>query len=299
MAGIGTDIGAVDYVTIQDKAQRLLGTGTGSRGYGQTVQSADVFSGNQITKAQWDLLRYDIVNIRYHQDGLLPSIVEIQPGDVIGYGAGSPNSNYATLVDVADSNRFNISPSTSIVTAIGSPTTSSSWSSSASVTLTCTFSNANEARYFFNSGGKIRISAALTGSNGTAQGNAWINVLTTIGTQSFGANTHPSYNYYSLTDSYIAYYSYALSTPYSANSVKLEAKTNVADNSAGTTTVLYIKLTLVDNYVDSGPEVAPGDLVTGTLTANFEEVKASSSLIPSGTFSITSPTYSLSSIATS
>jgi len=299
MAGIGTDIGAVDYVTIQDKAQLILGTGTGSRGYGQTVQSADVFTGNQITKAQWDLLRYDIVNIRYHQDGVVPAIVEVAPNAVIGYGAGSPNSNYATLLNIAESNRFNVSPSTSIVTAIGSPSTSSSWSSSASVTLTCTFSTADQGRYFFNTGGKIRLSASLTGSNGTAQGNAWINILTTVGTQSFGANTHPNYNYYSLTNSYITYYTRALSTPYSANTVKLEAKTNVADNSTGTATVLYIKLTLLDTYVDSGPEVAPGDLVTGTLTANFEEVKASGSLIPSGTFSITSPTYSLSSIATS
>ena len=62
MADHGTQILAADFVTIQDKVQALLGTGAGNTGYGQTVLSADVFTGNQITKAQWDALRYDIIN---------------------------------------------------------------------------------------------------------------------------------------------------------------------------------------------------------------------------------------------
>ena len=102
----GTQIFAAQYVTIQDKAQSLMGTGSETRGYGQTVQSADVFSGNAITKAQWDLLRYDIVNIRVHQTGTLPNIATIAVGDPIGYGASSPNTNYDSLLEIATSNRF-------------------------------------------------------------------------------------------------------------------------------------------------------------------------------------------------
>ena len=61
---IGTDISAAQYVTIQNKAQSLVGTGSETRGYGQTVQSSDVFTGNAITKAQWDLIKLDIINIK-------------------------------------------------------------------------------------------------------------------------------------------------------------------------------------------------------------------------------------------
>ena len=303
MTGIGSDIGAVDYVTIQDKAQLLLGTGTGSRGYGQTVQSADVFTGNQITKEQWDLLRYDITSIKYHQDGALPNIVTVNVGDVIGYGSGNPNTNYATLLADADANRFKISPSASTLTNKGAAVRSTPWSVSASATLTCTFSDSNAARYFFNSGGKIRITTTITGASVSSQINAWVGLLNTIGTVSFGAATHPTLNYYTLTNSYQTMYQNSLSTPYSANYFSIEAKCDVANNSTGTATVVYIKITLNDSYVD--PDVAtgkhnlPDDVIDGTLTISVDELKATGSLTPSGSFTIASPTYSLSSITAS
>jgi len=297
MSGSGSQITASDFVTIQDKAQSLLGTGSTTRGYGQTVQSADVFAGNEITKAQWDLLRYDIVNIRLHQDGVLPNIVTVNVGDPIGYGAGSPNTNYDTLLETAVANRFQIAQNQSVVANKGTATTSSSWSVSATMELTITFANSNDARYFFNSGGKVRITSTLTGGNGTAQVNAWTNFLTSVGTQSFGAANVLS-NYYTLTNSYQTYYQNSLSTPYSANNINLSAKTNVADNSSGTATILYLKVTLNDAYVDPGSP-APGDLVNGTLSLSIDELKATGTLIPTGTFVITSPSYSLSSIALS
>jgi len=297
MSGSGSQITASDFVTIQDKAQSLLGTGSTTRGYGQPVQSADVFAGYEITKAQWDLLRYDIVNIRLHQDGVLPNIVTVNIGDPIGYGAGSPNTNYDTLLETAIANRFQIAQNQSVVANKGTATTSSSWSVSATMEVTIEFANSNDARYFFNSGGKVRITPTLTGGNGTAQVNAWTNFLTSVGTQSFGA-ANVLTNYYTLTNSYQTYYQNSLSTPYSANNINLSARTDVADNSAGIATILYLKVTLNDAYVDPGSP-APGDLVNGTLSLSIDELKATGTLIPTGTFVITSPTYSLSSIALS
>jgi hypothetical protein len=122
----GSDILAADYVAIQDKAQALLGIGSGSRGYGQTVQSSDVTIGNIITKAQWDALRYDIVNIRYHQDGVLPNIVTVNRGDPIRYRSDAPNTNYNTLVETAITNRFQIATNQSILSPAGSVSTSAS-----------------------------------------------------------------------------------------------------------------------------------------------------------------------------
>ncbi len=303
MTSSGTQIFASEFVTIQDKAQSLLGTGSATRGYGQTLQSSDVFSGNNITKAQWDALRYDIINIRYHQDGVLPNIVSVNVGDVIGYGEGSPNSNYNTLLEAAIANRFQIAGSQSIITSKGSVSSSPSWSTQAYMELTCTFTTANEARYFFNSGGKIRFTPAMSGGASTAQVRAWISFLDSVGTRSFGADTDPTVNYYTLTNSYKTYYQSSLSTPYSANNYRLEAKTNVADNSLGTATVLTLKVSLNDSYVDPdtlyGGSEAPGDLVNGTITISVEELKASGPMQPSGTFTITSPTYSLSSITAS
>ena len=291
----GTNILAAQYVTIQDKAQSLIGTGSGTRGYGQTVQSSDVFTVNTITKAQWDLLRYDIVNIRFHQDGVLPGIITINVGDPIGFGASSPNSNYDTLLETAISNRFRIAGSQSVVNSAASQTRTTPWSTSLTATLTCTFSTADQARYFFNSGGKVRFTSSLIGGSSTAQINAWVNFLASVGTQSFGADTG-IVNYYNLTNSFQIYYQSSLSSPYSANNYRLEARTNVSNNSTGTATQLFLRVTLSDSYVDPGAP-APGDLVNGTLTIAASELKASGLLQPSGTFAITSPSYSLSVIS--
>jgi hypothetical protein len=291
----GTNILAAQYVTIQDKAQSLIGTGSGTRGYGQTVQSSDVFTGNTITKAQWDLIKFDIINIKLHQDGVLPGVVTVNVGDPINFGASAPNTNYNTILEQAIANRFQIAGSQSVVNSAASRTYTTSWSTSLTATLTCTFSTADQARYFFNSGGKVRFTSTLSGGSSTPQINAWVNLLASVGTQSFGADTG-IVNYYNLTNSFQTYYQSSLSSPYSANNYRLEASTNVSNNSSGTATQLFLRVTLSDSYVDPGAP-APGDLVNGTLTIAASELKASGLLQPSGTFAITSPSYSLSIIS--
>ena len=296
---IGSDITAAGFVTIQNKAESLLGPGSGTRGYNQTVLSSDVFSGNEVTRAQWDLLKTDIVNILYHQNGELPNIVTVNQGDLIQYGAGNPNSNYDSLLETAIANRFRVAASQSAVSSKGSATYTSAWSSSAQFTLTVTFATADQGRYFFNSGGKVRINTTITGGTGNAQHNAWVNFLNSVGIRSFGADTDPLINYYTLTNSFQTYYQNSLSTPYSANNYKLEARTNVSNNSTGTATILTLRVTLTDAYVPTGAAPAPSDQVDGTLTMAIEELKAVGTLIPSGAFSITSPLYSLSVITAS
>lgn len=294
---VGTNIFASQYVTIQDKAQSLIGTGSETRGYGQTVQSSDAFTGNIITKAQWDLLRYDIINIKFHQDGILPGIITVNVGDPIGFGASSPNSNYDTLLETAIANRFQIAVSQSVASSAASQTHTTPWSTSLTATLTCTFSTADQARYFFNSGGKVRFTSSLSGGSSTAQINAWVNFLASVGTQSFGADTG-SVNYYNLTNSFQIYYQSSLSSPYSANNYRLEARTDVSNNSTGTATQLFLRVTLSDSYVDTGAS-APGDLVDGTLTITASELKAAGLLQPSGSFAVISPSYSFSVVTAS
>jgi hypothetical protein len=298
---IGSEISAVGYNVIQDKAQSILGAGTGARGYGQPLNSLDVFAGNTITKAQWDALRFDIVNIRLHQDGVLPTIVTVNVGDPIGFGGGSPNNNYDTLMETAIANKFNIGPGQSIASAAGSTNYSTAWSTQASTTLTVTFSTADEARYFFNSGGKVRITSTFSPSVTTAQNTSWTNFLDTAGVRSFGADTDPFVNFYTLTNSFQTYYQSSATTPYSANNYRLEASCNVSNNSTGTATIVYLRVTLSDAYIDpdtlTGNNEPPGDSVNGNLVISAEEIKASGNLLPSGTFTITSPSYSFSSIS--
>ena len=296
---IGNQIEDTDYNALQDKVQALLGTGSGSRGYGQPVPSADVFQGNTITKAQWDALRNDILSVRVHQDGTTPVLASIVKGTPINFAI---ISNYSSVLDVVDANRFNIGPGQSVVSTKATQTTSSSWSTQAQAVLTMTFANSNDARYFFNSGGKIRIIGSRSGGSSTSQNNAWTNFLANIGAISFGAATSAFVNFYDLNLSYQTFYQTGLSTPYSANFYRLEAACDVASNTAGTATQVQIRITLRDDYVDPATaphtpsSVPPIDIVDGTLTLTVEELKAAGALFPTGTFAITSPSYSLSAI---
>ncbi len=292
-------IAAADFNAIRNKIIEILGTGSGQKGYGQAIASASVFSGNNITKAQWDLLRYDLINAKVHQDGVMPGIITLGSPAVIGYGAGYPNTNYDTIAEQAILDRFNIGAGQSVLSTAATQTRTGSWSTQSQCTLTVTFSTVDEARYFFNSGGKIRFTSSRTGGAATSQNTAWTNLLSTsVGTVNFGAQTPSAVNFYTLTTAYQNVFVLSSTTPYSANYYRIEALCNCTDptNTNGTASTVTFRITWKDDYLD--PHIdPPGDTVDGTLTLNVEELKAAGAMQPSGTFSITSPSYSISAIS--
>lgn len=306
------DIEALDYNTIRANIIEVIGTGLGTYGYGQTIVSSTVSSGNTITAAQWTSLRFDVINAIIHQTGTTPSAVLVRTGDVIDDRASDPVINYNTLTTQARENRFDLAPSQSVTSAIGSSKTyTSGWSSLASLTCTMTFNNANEARYFFNSGGNVKITTTRVGGSATLQNDSWTALLSEAGTQLFKASAGEENNYYTLTDEYQIIYELSSSAAYADNTYRISAKCDVENNNTGTATEVDIKVELIDAYID--PDIVAGfpadenlpiDQVDGTLTITLEEQKASGVLQPvevadggpTGSFSITSPSYTVSNI---
>ena len=291
---MAAEIDDLDFNTLRNKIIEVIGNGAGTYGYGQAIQSSQVFQGNIITKTQWDGLRFDLVNILIHQTGVTPTLIEVARGSVIGEDAGDPLQAYGRAIDTARINRFLLAAGQSTITAVSTKTYTSTWSSSASMTVQLTFDSADNARFFFNSGGKIRFTSTRTGGSSTAQNNAWSNILASAGVVEFGADSE-TLDFYTLTNSYQTRFESFLSTPYSANNYKIESLCNVANNSAGTATSLTFRIVWTDAYVDPGAP-APGDTVDGTLSLSVEETKASGLLQPAGSFSITSPSYTVSNI---
>jgi len=296
------DIKATDINNIQNKVENILGTGSASFGYGQTVLSSDVTAGQIITKDQWDAVRFDLYNVLYHQTGTPPgtaSLVQIAPGQVIDDDAGEPLQNYDFQASNAENNRFDVGLFTLDNNAATTGEVSVTFSSAASAELTVTFPTSNDARYFFNSGGKIRLLSKFTPTGSDQQSTAWQTFLGTIGDRDFTGQFIAATGWYNLTNSYIQYFQSSNSTPYSANNYRLEAKTDVANNSTGTARILTIKISLNDSYADPGPP-APGDSVSGKVEIIAKEIKATGTLAPSGDpFAISGPTYSFSGITTS
>lgn len=293
---IGDFISATDYNTIRTKIQNVMAIGAGNFGYGQTTFSSLISAGNSVTKNQWDALRYDIYNAILHQTGSAPSLTTVSVGDVIRYGASQPNFQYDTIADQATANRFDLGTGQFVTEAINTTSFSSSWYQSVSSTTSITFATAEQARFFFNAGGKIRFASSRTGGNGEAQNTAWSNLLSTAGAQAF-AGSLAGVNFFSLTSSYQTFAEVSGSSAYSNNKWRLEASCNVSSNTLGTANIVNFRITWLDAYTDpptgggySPGDFPPGDLVDGTLTLTVDQVRPAGFLQPSGTFTTIGPT---------
>lgn len=292
---VGGLIEDVDYNGIRNKVVAVLGNGSGNSGYGQAarVRSAAVSDGNTVTATQWANLRWDIYNCLVHQNGTTPSIVQKTTGEVIRYGAGHPNNAYDTLANTIVSNRFNLGSGQFVTEGLGSSTTGDIvWFTQCYIDITYTFNTADTARYFFNSGGQLRITSSFVPSVTKSQTTSWANLLTAAGTQGFGGQIPNTgfgsplngTNFYKLTNSFQTYHTSTASGAYSANTYRLQARSNVADNSSGTANIVYIRVLLSDPYADppggNPGQFPPEDSVNGTLTVSSDMIRASGVMQP-------------------
>jgi hypothetical protein len=301
-------IQTVDYNNIRTTVSDIVGVGSASKGYGQNVNSRSLSNHELVSQFDWDLLRFDILNARIHQVGSA-SLVEINENELIASTTASPYSTTATTADSA-TERFKVAAGefqtdlnrVSTNREYGAGTTPDTWISEISAIFRVSFNSASDARYFFNSGGEIRITSSRVNppsgrSHDESQSTSWTTLLNAAGIQAFGGLypaissggvTRPAQtgaNYYALTTAWTQFYTRNNTTPYQANAYILEARVGVANNTTGTATYIEFRVRFDDDYVDppsgQGPlgfprEVGPEDEVDGLFTITLDEKRASS-----------------------
>jgi hypothetical protein len=331
MPAVNSIINKADYNSIRDSLVNTMGNGSGPNGWGQQarIRSSAVTESNPITINEWGNLRFDIINAYTHIYGSTPTTAQVSEGNTIRYSSSftpdtgtldTPAAQYLTWVNNIVANKFTVHPSQSAAT---STITSSrewpgifgnTWSSKIACTVNLSWSSANQARYFFNSGGLVRLSSSRSNSpsstlgTGNQQNIAWTSILSTAGTRSFGGNTpgtgttpSDAQNFYRLTNSYQVWYTSTGSSPYGANSYRISARCNVANNTTGTATSVDFLLEFIDNYTDTGgtPNPPPTDDVDGIFSVSASTLYATGIMIPTGTgnFIVETPTVTVSGIA--
>lgn len=281
MAGSGTTVLASDVNDPYNTGFNLMGTGSATRGYGQTTFGSGVSVGTTIGPNDYNNIRYDLLNASAHQNGSAAalSLAGNVSGGTINTTDASAFISYASTVDT---NRFSAHSSRLSTTSWGSANRTSSWASQVSAVYSITFSSANVARFFWNAGGKIRIASSRTGGAASAQNTAWSTLLSSAGTQEFGG-----VSVYSWGTSATTLYTIFSSAPYASNFYRIQASTNVA-NSSGAASIFYFTLIWSDPYVDPAPghPPAPEDIVDGTLAYSVELTypAGGAALSPSGTW---------------
>jgi len=313
---VGDEITAAQYNGLQSRVATILGTGSGTDGYGQALASSQVTADVSIVQASdFDNLRTDINKANNHQSGSNALIGDIQPLQIIGadrsettrgsgvYHNDEGFNDYDTAIGVIETNKFLIDGGNSTVEAKTSSTRTTNWNGTITHTFTVTFSDANQRRYFFNSGGEIRFSASQSGG-GSAKDLDWRALLSAMGTIKFGytattatgSGTASSIGNYDLTGTYQTIFTKTGSGNYVENDYNIQARADSA-------TILRFKVELRDD--DTGDQITGGvgtggqdglfaplgpavdEDVTGTFTSTIQQLRATGSNV-----SVASPAYS-------
>ena len=303
-------ISVTDYNRIRNKVAMVLGPSTTNPdyGWGQVVRSSPVLEGNKVGATEWNNLRYDIINAWIHLYNTAPSLSSaVQHNLIRGNYLDAPYSQYDAFASVIDANRFGINSSQSVVTTEAYLETiwpgpyGPSWNTRAYAVVTVSWTTAEEARHFFNSGGEIRFTSSRSGGTVSNQNASWTQILAAAGTQAFGG-ARPAQgisgvdgkNFYRLSSGYQTWYEVSASTPYSANRYRITARNPmVTNNNSGTATSVQFQIEWLDDHAAQGGTTP--DLVDGTLTLTVVVQRAIGTLQPpgAGNFEISAPTITI------
>jgi len=152
-------------------------TGGTNTGYGQTAV-VTVATGDLVYAANWANLVNKTANSASHQGTSITSVTAPSAGDTIAYVSAIP-TNLTTIY----TSRLNAATQGSSTS--NAVTTGSSWSTQILFTHTVTFANGDAARYFFNSGGQLKITCSQP--TGSAIDNLWNSLATAVGTINISA----------------------------------------------------------------------------------------------------------------
>jgi len=167
----------------------VLGTGSQQFGYGQSITSiASVSAAGTITATQWAGLVHSINKVLGHQGG---AGAQLASGSNIGITAGATIAafaNVSTAVTTINTNKldFNSTRGTLVTGANFDATFSTS---TFTRTITVTFASADQARYFFNAGGRFSLVFSPSGLTDNNKETSYNDLMNAIGTLHLDALT--------------------------------------------------------------------------------------------------------------
>ena len=242
---VGDLITAARYNNAQARVAAIMGVGSTTEGYGQTLNSSQVSTALTVTAVQVNALYADLVAGRIHQTGSTPTtIAEIVVGNSIA-DATSDNPNgakkgfldYEALITTfeADPARFAVAASQTTNGTGVTSTRTAAWNTDIAHVVRVNFTTADARRNYFNAGGTIKFEATLA-SAGDAKSNDWASMLTNMGTIAMGytattttgTGTTSSIGNFDLTSSNQVIFRKPGTGVYSANDYFVYAKANSA-----------------------------------------------------------------------
>lgn len=300
-------ITAQNYNDLIADINQIYGTGNGDSGYGGkstnvvsgAVNLPSITAGDTVENEQWLDLRNAFADCASHQGTVLssplPLLANLEDGDEVGFGPnaaplfaslnGPPPNNVTELT----TNRLNSDIANFETSTKLSSIRTTTWNTSLTHEFTTSFNDSDHARFFFNTGGELRLSASRTGGSTTAQNQSWTDLLN-------GANPFifSGTNYFALTTSFVT-----LATVYASSSTTygnpaapdneknrmiIQARRDdAAGINGGNGSVIRIKIDFIDGFLGptqdalGDPGVPVGGLpdnVDGTFTSSVSQKRS-------------------------
>lgn len=272
-------IQANDYTTGIAQINTLWSTGTSNAGYGQTTIPT-VSVGQTVGAAEWNSFFTAQTKMAAHQGTAITALPTVVAGGTITY-----LSQLAPGGVLISNNRLNAVAQGTTSTSVN--TTTTTWSTSKTVTFTVTFASHNNARYFFNAGGQIGISASHPAGTGSSINQLISSLCSEAGTTWFsspisGTVSLAGINYSGVTKSGGGYPAGSTINTnygfYSAGSTSTQIMKQISDfsyHAYGTSTFMTISVayngsgtltfTVLYDEVPDGAVVSTGTVTTLTV----------------------------------
>jgi hypothetical protein len=285
----GSVIDAADYNGLVGSNSTTAGTinyvwdtGNGQFGYGQGAVSV-VSAAATVTATQWSTMLAALNKALQHQGGAAATL------GTLNYTAGSVIThfaNVATSVTTINTNKLNFN-STRGATTTGSNLDKAYTNEAATLThtITVTFASADQARYFFNAGGRLSLVATqggdFTANDKEVRWAALINSIGTIhldqltstrtGTGEILTTDGSAIGYWDLTTSNQTLVRLTEDTaPYTANYIDIFARVaGAAGSNGGLGTQVIFQI----DYVDGSADAGFNDGISGTVRNRIDIVK--------------------------
>lgn len=180
------------YNAIQTKVANVLGTGSGDKGYGTSVTSAQVGAGDTINATHIANLYTDINKCILHQTAsATTAIVSPVTGDTVVETDGTTKkgwAQYESTATTAETNRLTWAAGNFTTATEITENRTTAWGSSVdsiNTTFTVSYASADLKRNFFNAGGEVRLALSLASGTGS-KGTSWASLFSGAGTVKFG-----------------------------------------------------------------------------------------------------------------
>ena len=278
------------YNATPDNLAEVWGIGNGQGGYGQdTSLISTLAAGTTVSATQWAGLVYTLNKTLGHQAGTAALLTGAVQGGNIGIVAGATITafaNVAAAITTINTNKLNFN-STRGATTTGLNLDKAYTNEAATLTqtITVTFASADQARYFFNAGGRLSL---VVGHGGDFEQNAketnWRDLINAVGTIHLDQLTSTrtgtgetlttdgsAIGYWDLTTSNQTLIKLTQDTaPYTANYIDIFAKVAGAGGSNGG---LGTQVIFQIDYFDGSADGGFNDGISGTVRNRIDIVK--------------------------